>query len=103
VVGDRASVANVLARLGLGSVPDVLVQESGTAAAAPLKGTARAWAARAANGKALVFVVADTPAALAAMQRALPHYGRRSWLVFQDGRVVGQGAWPVVVPSVTLR
>jgi aminopeptidase N len=103
VVGDRTSVANVLARLGLGSVPQVLVQESGTAAAAPLKGTARAWAARTANGKVLVFVIADTPAALAAMQRALPHYGRRSWLVFQDGRVVGQGAWPVVVPSVTLR
>ena len=33
VVGDRASVANVLARLGLGSVPQVLVQESGAAAA----------------------------------------------------------------------
>ena len=103
VVGDRASVVNVLARLGLGSVPQVLVQESAAAAASPLKGTARAWAARAANGKTLVFVVADTPAALAAMQRALPHYGRRSWLVFQDGRVVGQGAWPVVVPSIALR
>ena len=35
VVGDRAAVANVLARLGLGSVPQVLVQESGAAAARP--------------------------------------------------------------------
>ena len=50
-----------------------------------------------------MIVIADTPAALAAMQRAPPHYGRRSWLVFHDGRVLGQGAWPVVVPSVTLR
>jgi aminopeptidase N len=103
VVGDRASVASVLGRMGLGSVPQVLAQESAAAAGAPLKGTARAWAARGANGKTLVFVIADTPAALAAMQRALPHYGRRSWLVFQDGRVVEQGAWPVLVPSIALR
>jgi len=86
----------------LGDVPRVLEQQGATGDA-PLAGTARVWAARASGGKRFVFVVADTPAALAAMQRALPHYGRRSWLVFQDDRVIAQGAWPAPVPSVVLR
>jgi hypothetical protein len=93
VAGDRAGIAQVLAQLGLGSVPEAL----------PAGGTARAWATRAANGKPFVFIVADTPAALAALQRALPHYGRQSWLVFQDARVIAQGAWPAVVPPLALR
>jgi aminopeptidase N len=102
VAGDRAAVTKILAQLGLGALPAVLLQEGG-GADAPLKGTARAWAARTASGKPIVFVLADTPAALAAMQRALPHYGRQSWLVFQEGRVVAQGAWPATVPSLALR
>jgi len=60
-------------------------------------------AARSAGGKPFVFVLADSPAALAAMQRGLPHYGRQSWLVFQEARVIAQGAWPAVVPSLPLR
>ena len=103
VAGDRAGIEKLLAQLGLGSVPPVVVQESAGQMAAPLKGDARAWAARAPNGKALVFVLADSPAALASMQRALPHYGRQSWLVFQGGRVTGQGAWPAAVPALALR
>jgi hypothetical protein len=67
------------------------------------QGTARAWAARAASGRAYLFLMADTPAALAAMQRSLPHYGRQSWLVFQDARVVAQGAWPAGTPPLALR
>jgi hypothetical protein len=83
----------VLSQLGLGAIPEVLSQD----------GTGRAWAARTASGKPLVFVMAETPAALAAMQRSLPHYGRQSWLLFQDARVTGQGAWPPVVPPLALR
>jgi aminopeptidase N len=92
VAGDRDSVARLLARLGVGEVPEVLRQ-----------GTARTWAARAPSGNPLVFVVADSPAALAAMQRALPHYGRQSWLAFQEGRVIAQGAWPAQEPWLALR
>jgi len=92
VAGDRDSVARLLARLGVGEVPEVLRQ-----------GTARTWAVRAPSGKPLVFVVADSPAALAAMQRALPHYGRQSWLAFQEGRVIAQGAWPAQEPWLALR
>ncbi|MEJ8840243.1 M1 family metallopeptidase [Ramlibacter sp. AN1133] len=93
VAGDRAGITKLLAQLGLGGVPETLSQQ----------GSARAWAARAANGKAFVFLMAETPAALAAMQRALPHYGRQSWLVFQDARVVAQGAWPAAAPPLALR
>jgi len=102
VAGDHAGVSKLLPQLGLGNIPDVLVQEAGPAGATHLKGTGRAWSARASNGKPFVIVIADTPAALAAMQRALPHYGRQSWLVFQDARVIAQGAWPAVAATLAL-
>ncbi|HMA08851.1 MAG TPA: hypothetical protein VKP68_13345, partial [Ramlibacter sp.] len=105
VVGDRDSVSGLVARLGLGALPQVLLQEvpaPATGAAAPLKGTAQAWTARAPNGKTLVFVMAADVASLQALQRSMPHYGRQSWLVFDAGRVVGQGAWPVAVQSLSL-
>lgn len=105
VVGDRGSVSGLIARLGLGVLPDVLMQEgapSSTGIAAPLKGTAQAWTARAPNGKTLVFVMAADAASLQTLQRSMPHYGRQSWLVFDAGRVVGQGAWPAAVQSLSL-
>jgi hypothetical protein len=33
-------------------------------------------------------------AALAALERPLPHYGRQSWLVLEAGRVIERGTWP---------
>jgi len=103
VVGDRAGIESVLARLGLGEVPAALLREAAAGAQPPaLSGTARAWAARS-GGKPLLFVLADTPAALAALQRAMPHYGRQSWLVFEDGRVAAQGAWPAAATVLPLR
>ena len=105
VVGDRASVSHLLARLALGALPDVLFEEAAlpsAGAAAPLKGSAQAWTARAANGKTLAFVIAADPASLEALQRSMPHYGRQSWLVFDRGRVTGQGAWPVIAQTLPL-
>jgi aminopeptidase N len=46
--------------------------------------------------------MADNPQQLGLLQRALPHYGRQSWLVFQDGRVMAQGAWPLAVQSLRI-
>ena len=40
---------------------------------------------------------------LQALQRSMPHYGRQSWLVFDDGRVAGQGAWPVYAQALSLQ
>lgn len=98
VVGDAAGIARLLPRLGLAGLPDVLLSPG----AGQAKGSARAWTARDANGKTFAFVAADSPPALAALQRALPHYGRQSWLVFQESRMVEQGAWPVTPQALVL-
>jgi aminopeptidase N len=92
VIGDADSLRALLPRLGLGDVPPALARQ----------GSARAWTARAANGKTLALVSADDPQALANMQRALPHYGRQSWLVFEADRVVQQGAWPAGTQALSL-
>jgi aminopeptidase N len=104
VIGDADSIGGLLSRLGLAGVPEVVAQASQSDPPAPrrLKGSARAWTARAANGKTYAFVTADNAEALAALQRAMPHYGRQSWLVFQDGRVIEQGAWPVTPQILSL-
>jgi aminopeptidase N len=105
VVGDRDSIVRLLSRLGLGGLPDILFQESPAQpmASRPPKGTAQAWTARAANGKTFAFVMADDSSKLGLLQRSMPHYGRQSWLVFQDARVVGQGAWPAPAPALSIR
>ena len=104
VVGDRDSVSDLMARLGLGPLPDVLFEQGPASSAAPpaLKGTAQAWTVRAPNGKTLLFVMAADPDSLQALQRSMPHYGRQSWLVFEGGRVAGQGAWPVAAQALSL-
>jgi aminopeptidase N len=104
IVGDRASVSGLMARLGLGALPDVLIEQgaAATGPVSPLKGSAQAWTARAPNGKTLVFVMAADAASLQALQRSMPHYGRQSWLVFDGARVAGQGAWPVRAQALSL-
>src|SRR6185369_14104180 len=81
VVGDRASVTQVLSTLRLGALPDVLFEldPSKPAAQRALKGSAQAWTARASNGRTFAFVMTDSPATLVALQRSMPHYGRQSW------------------------
>lgn len=99
VMGDAAGIARLLPRLGIAGLPEVLLPPGASQA----KGTARAWTARGPNGKTYAFVMAESPEALASLQRALPHYGRQSWLVFQEDRVVEQGAWPVAAPALVLQ
>jgi hypothetical protein len=36
-------------------------------------------------------------AALQALQRGLPHYGKQSWLVFEGTRAQDKGIWPAQV------
>jgi aminopeptidase N len=103
VVGDAPGITRLLPALGIAGLPDVLLQPNPAANDnRPLKGSAQAWTARAANGKTFAFVMADNPQALAMLQRSLPHYGRQSWLVFRDGRVIEQGSWPVPAQSLPL-
>ena len=103
VIGDAHSIRRLLPGLGIGGLPDVLLQANlaDPIEQRPLKGSAQAWTARASSGKTFAFVMADSPDMLGTLQRSLPHYGRQSWLLFQDGRVIEQGAWPV--PPQSLR
>jgi hypothetical protein len=58
------------------------------------RGSARFWTATQRSGKVLVVVEAETPEALAALLRPLPHYGRQSYLVFEGSRAIERGVWP---------
>ncbi|UJP05072.1 MAG: M1 family peptidase [Nitrosomonas sp.] len=57
-------------------------------------GTAQVWTlSRAANGSLAIVSAKDT-ASLEALIRPLPHYGRQSYLVFQDRQAIKKGIWP---------
>lgn len=58
------------------------------------RGTAQVWAGRDAKNRPYVVVAARDAAALAALQRGLPHYGKQSWLVFEGARAAEKGTWP---------
>lgn len=105
VIGDAHSIRRLLPGLGIGALPDVLLQVNLTdpVESRPLKGSAQAWTARASSGKTFAFVMADSPEQLGTLQRSMPHYGRQSWLLFQDGRVIAQGAWPVPAQSLLIQ
>jgi hypothetical protein len=66
----------------------------GTPAALAGKGTARVWTIRRDNGRTVLVVSADDNAALEALIRPLPHYGRQSYLIFQGREAVERGIWP---------
>jgi len=84
VISPQAQAEALLERLSLPPVP----------AAPGERGTTRVWAGRDAGGRPYAVVVARDGAALAALRRGLPHYGRQSWLVFEGGRVADKGVWP---------
>ncbi len=85
IVGGDTEVAAVLARLALDPVP----------AAAREGGDARVWTQRLAHGGVALVITAANAEALMALQRPLPHYGRKSYLVFKQGRAQRSGVWPV--------
>jgi aminopeptidase N len=66
------------------------------------KGSAQAWTVRRPDGLTLAVVSAQDMAALAALIRPLPHYGRQSYVMFQAAKVIGRGAWPTRVQTVKL-
>jgi hypothetical protein len=42
----------------------------------------------------LAVVSAESEDALRALLRPLPHYGRQSYLIFEEARAVERGIWP---------
>jgi aminopeptidase N len=92
LAGTHAEVAAALAAVDL---PPVQLAQTDRHA------SAQVWTSGGENGSPLLVITAENTAALRAMQRALPHYGNQSWLVFSDSQVLARGVWPVrerVVP-----
>ncbi|MGB0749530.1 MAG: M1 family metallopeptidase [Magnetospiraceae bacterium] len=57
--------------------------------------TAAAWATRLDGNRPVLLVRAKNGAALQALLRPLPHYGRRGWVVFTGETAVDRGDWPM--------
>ena len=58
------------------------------------RGSALAWAARRNDGAPLLIIAADDLASLQALERSLPIYLGRSYVVFDGSTVVDNGLWP---------
>ena len=53
------------------------------------------WTARLANNTAVLVVSAKSTAELQAILRPLPHYGGQSYVLFDSGRALSRGLWPL--------
>jgi aminopeptidase N len=86
LVGTGGEVRAAIEALGVGPVPEAIAGH----------GAVQVWVgARAEGGRhAVVVVAAADAAALAVVQRPLAHYGRASYLAFQDSQALVIGAWP---------
>ncbi len=91
-IGLAAEVDAWLARLGLAPRPREVAGQ----------GSAQAWAATRPDGRALMVVSARDAAALEALARPLPHYGRQSWIAFEGAKAVARGLWPSVPQRLRL-
>lgn len=83
VVGSRQAVAREVSRAG--------AQHPGSQAA----GTTQVWATHLGDRTSVVYLATDTAANLEAIRALLPHYGSRSFVVFDGSRAKEQGTWPV--------
>jgi hypothetical protein len=92
VIGLESDVDRLLAQRGLPARPVSLRGQ----------GTAQVWAAYDADGMPLLCVSARDAAALHALLRPVPHYGRQSWLVFDGARAIQRDVWPGESASVRI-
>lgn len=84
IIGATPEVVAFLARHGLPGMPDRLAD----------RGTSRVWTATWRNNYPIMVVTADNSKALQALLRPLPHYGSRSYLVFDGRQAIDKGIWP---------
>ncbi len=84
VIGTHDEIAVFLQKHQLPTVPAQLTT----------KGSARVWAAKQNNGKIIVVISVANTEALQALIRPLPHYGKESYLVFENSKVIERGVWP---------
>ncbi len=93
LIGLTEDVTPVLSEIGLEAVPEGLQGQ----------GTARSWVARRRDAPPVLVVEAQDDAALGALLRPLPHYGRYSFLAFEGRKVVTKGVWPSGDNALTRR
>lgn len=96
-LADAAEAEAPLLLIGLTDKVEAFLAEAGLPAVPPSlagRGSARVWTARREGGQPLLAVAADDAEALQALLRPLPHYGRKSYLVFEGRRAVENGVWP---------
>lgn len=91
LAGTHAEVDQALRSAGLPARPSHLAGQ----------GSAQVWTVPG-NSSLLAVISARDAAALAALQRSLPHYGGQSWLIFEQGRVIDKGIWPAGIPEITV-
>jgi hypothetical protein len=87
LVGLANEVDRYLVRHGLPRRPVELAADGGRA-------TAWVWTAERKAGGTLAVIEARDEAALAALARPLPHYGRQSWILFDGSTALARGVWP---------
>ncbi|MEE2980954.1 MAG: M1 family aminopeptidase [Pseudomonadota bacterium] len=58
------------------------------------KGDMRVWTATGGRGFPVLVIEVKNAAQLTALTPSLPHYGAKSYLVFEDGDVIDSGVWP---------
>lgn len=85
VIGEKTRLEAFLQRLGAAS--DKMNMPAG--------GTARAWTFRRPEGAPVLVVSAEDTNALKAVMRPLPHYKRRSFIVFDGPKAIDKGTWPL--------
>lgn len=86
--------------------PDWIGARAGGALAPPVQlpdGSARVWVRRDVAGRLTAMIAADDPQAIAALLRPLPHYGSKSYLVFEGSRATLHGIWNEPPRSTTVR
>ena len=83
IIGTRQPVMGFLHQSGLGKIPPRLDG----------KGSARVWTGSH-EDRPFAVVMADNAGALAALLRPLPHYGRKSYLIFEGSKALETGVWP---------
>jgi aminopeptidase N len=66
------------------------------------KGTAQVWTMARTDGASLALVSAKDTAALEALLRPLPHYGRQSYIAFDGRQAIEKGIWPMQAQKVAI-
>jgi hypothetical protein len=84
IVGSGIELSRALAALDVPLTPEAVGG----------RGEVRLWTTRAASGFPVVVIEADSAQALAAVSPKLPHYGAKSYLAFEGGKLAASGIWP---------